>query len=176
MMGSPPAHTSKKDVEHDLSDRTIVMAPARTGMTPMSNAAVIATAQGYNDVCSRVLCTLRAYRVVTSRLIAPVRELPPAACNEIRNTSTDRPAWLPASDNGGYTVHAVPAPSSIHELPTMSRYASTSSHIPRLFTLGNMSSGTHICIGTRRLPSPDMTPGMMKKKIISMACDVVNVL
>ena len=41
MMGSPPAHTSKKDVEHNLSDRTIVMAPARTGMTPMSNAAVI---------------------------------------------------------------------------------------------------------------------------------------
>lgn len=175
-MGSPPAQTSKNEVEHDLSESTMVMAPARTGITPMSNAAVIATAHGYSDVCKSVLCTLLAYRVVTNRLIAPVRELPPAACREMRNTSTDSPAWDPARDSGGYTVHAVPAPSSIHELPTMSRYASTSNHIPRLFTLGNMSSGTHICIGTRRLPNPDMTPGMMKKNIMSMACDVVKVL
>ena len=62
------------------------------------------------------------------RLIAPVRLLAPALCRDTRNRSTDIPACDPLSDSGGYTVHAVPAPSSIQELPTIMRYASTNSH------------------------------------------------
>ncbi len=42
--------------------------------------------------------------------------------------------------------------------------------LPTLFTLGKASSGTHSWIGTSRLPNPAIVPGMMKKKIINIAC------
>jgi len=77
------------------------MAPARTGITPISKAAVIVTAHGYNDTCSSVVWTRRAYIQVTMRLIAPVRLLAPALWSDTRNRSTDIPACDALSDSGG---------------------------------------------------------------------------
>lgn len=68
------------------------MAPASTGITPISRIAVIAIAHGYKELCNSVLCTRLAYSIVHIRLMAPVKELIPAACSDTRNTSTDIPA------------------------------------------------------------------------------------
>lgn len=63
----------------------------------------------------------RAYTTVAIMLMAPVRLLAPAACRDMMNTSTLDPACEPAKDSVGYTVHAVPHPSSVHADPMMSR-------------------------------------------------------
>ena len=67
-------------------------------------------------------------------LMDPLREDTPAACNDMMNTSMLIPPWDPVRLSGGYTVHAVPAPSSTHAEPTMSRYPSTSNQVADLPT------------------------------------------
>ena len=120
-----------------------------------------------------MVCTLLAYVHVTIRLIAPVKLLAPTACRDIMNTSTDIPAWLAARDNGGYTVHAVPAPSSTHDEPTMSRYASTSSHMD--VVLGGTVLLLCMVVMYYALPSPVLVVGSSTDVIHSWALPVAGV-
>lgn len=57
----------------------------------------------------------RILKIVTIKFIAPKREETPAKCKEKIARSTAAPECAAIEDNGGYTVHPVPAPNSTNE-------------------------------------------------------------
>ena len=57
----------------------------------------------------------RILNIVVIKLIAPKIEEAPARCKLKIAKSTDGPEWAAIPDNGGYTVHAVPAPDSTND-------------------------------------------------------------
>ena len=82
-------------------------------------------------------------RIVVMKFIAPKIELIPAKCRLKIAKSTDPPEWNSIPDNGGYTVHPVPAPPSTKLLQANNVNAGGSSQKEILFSLGNQDFPFH---------------------------------
>ena len=83
------------------------------------------------------------------KFIAPNNEDIPAKCKLKIAKSTLPPecAWI--EDNGGYTVHPVPAPYSTKELNNNKINAGGNNQNEILFNLGKAISGLPQCIGKK---------------------------
>jgi hypothetical protein len=90
--------------------------------------------------------------------------------------STDGPACARFLDNGGYTVHPVPAPFSTAADDTNRISEGGSNQNLRLFNRGNAMSGAPNIRGSSQFPKPPINTGITKKKIIKNACAVTRVL
>jgi len=90
--------------------------------------------------------------------------------------STDGPACAKFLDNGGYTVHPVPAPFSTAADDTNRISEGGSNQNLRLFNRGNAMSGAPNIKGSSQFPKPPINTGITKKKIIKNACAVTRVL
>jgi len=90
--------------------------------------------------------------------------------------STAPPLWAMFLDNGGYTVHPVPAPLSTNALDNSSTRAGTRNQKLILFSRGNAMSADPSIRGTSQLPNPPIRIGITMKKIIIKACAVTTTL
>jgi len=102
----------KKEVLKLRSVNNIVIAPAKTGKANKSKIVVIKILHTNKDKISNLILIFRIIKIVTIKLIAPKIEETPAKCSEKIVKSTDIPLCEKLLDNGGYTVHPVPAPDS----------------------------------------------------------------
>jgi hypothetical protein len=80
--------------------------------------------------------------------------------------STDLPACAIFLDNGGYTVHPVPAPLSTNELDKSITNAGIKNQKLILFIRGNAISAAPSMRGTNQFPNPPIRIGITIKKII----------
>jgi len=78
---------------------------------------------------------------VDNKFIAPNKELIPAKCKDTIKMSTDAPLWDTIPARGGYNVHPVPAPCSIHILAMNNTKEGANSHQETLFKRGYDISG-----------------------------------
>jgi hypothetical protein len=175
-IGSPPPAGSKKLVLNFLSVNNIVIAPANTGNDNNNNIAVINTAQQNKGILCIVIPGALMFIIVVIKFAAPKIELIPAKCNENIAKSTAPPEWYSIDDNGGYTVHPVPAPPSTRLDPNNKINAGGNNQNEMLFNLGKAISGAPIINGTIQFPNPPIANGITKKKIITNACAVTITL
>ena len=111
--------------------------PANTGKDNNNKNAVINTAHTNNgNLCISNFGDLILI-IVVMKLIAPNKELTPAKCNEKIAKSTLPPECASIPDNGGYTVHPVPAPFSTSADATNNVKEGCNSQKLMLFNLGN---------------------------------------
>jgi len=115
-------------------------------------------------------------KIVTMKLIAPKIELVPERWKLKIAKSTEGPecAWI--DDNGGYTVHPVPAPVSTNAEKRSINNDGGNNQKLILFIRGNAISGAPINNGTNQLPNPPIKIGITMKKIIKIACAVMITL
>lgn len=114
--------------------------------------------------------------IVVIKLIAPRMLLTPARCRLKMVRSTEGLACARLEDNGGYTVHPVPAPPPATP-PKHSRVKDGGrSQNLMLFIRGKAISGLPIIRGTNQLPKPPIKIGITIKKIMTKACAVTIVL
>jgi hypothetical protein len=154
----------------------MVIAPANTGKDNNNKNAVINTAQTNNGILCIFIAGARIFITVVIKLIAPKIDDAPAKCKLKIARSTDPPEWLSIPDNGGYTVHPVPAPTSTKADETNNKNAGGNNQKLILFKRGNAISGAPIIKGTNQLPKPPIIAGITKKKIIINACAVTTTL
>lgn len=76
----PPPEGSKKLVLKFLSERSIVIAPAKTGSVNNNKIAVMNTAHTNSGSLCKLIPFVFIFRVVLIKLIAPKREDIPAKC------------------------------------------------------------------------------------------------
>lgn len=88
------------------------------------------------------------------KLIAPKIDEIPAKCNEKMVISTDEPIWYICDERGGYTVHPVPAPTSVIDDIINKEIDGGSNQNLILFIRGNAISGIPNIIGTIQFPNP----------------------
>jgi len=110
------------------------------------------------------------------KLIAPKIELVPDKWKLKMARSTDGLECACKADNGGYTVHPVPAPVSTSEDKRSNINEGGSNQKLILFIRGNAISGAPIIKGTNQLPKPPIRIGITMKKIIKIACAVITTL
>jgi hypothetical protein len=79
-------------------------------------------------------------------------------------------------DNGGYTVHPLPAPVSILDDTSSKVKAGGNSQNLILFIRGKAISGAPIMIGVSQLPNPPIMIGITMKKIMMNAWAVTITL
>jgi hypothetical protein len=91
-MASPPKEESKKLVLKFLSNKSIVIPPAKTGKDKRSKTAVISTAQTKRGILLKFIVTSLILMIVTIKLIAPRREDTPARRRLKIARSTELPA------------------------------------------------------------------------------------
>jgi hypothetical protein len=103
------------------------------------------------------------------KFMAPNIELIPAKCKLKIAKSTEPPEWYSILDNGGYTVHPVPAPPSTKLDEANKIKAGGNNQKLILFNLGKAMSGAPIINGTIQLPKPPIKTGITMKKIIMNA-------
>jgi hypothetical protein len=168
-IGSPPPAGSKNDVLRFRSVRSMVIAPARTGKDRRSSTTVITTAQTNRGIRSSRKPLHRILMTVVIKLIAPRMDDAPAKCKEKMAKSTDGPAWARFLDNGGYTVHPVPAPFSTAADETRRIKEGGSNQNLILFSRGKAISGAPNIKGNNQFPKPPINTGITKKKIITNA-------
>ncbi|KAF5297652.1 hypothetical protein FQA39_LY11983 [Lamprigera yunnana] len=142
-IGSPPPTGSKNDEFKFRSVNNIVIAPASTGKDRRSRIAVITTAQTNKGIRSRVIPVTRILITVEIKLIAPKIDEIPAKWN-----------------NGGYTVHPVPAPFSIIDLLNNKVNEGGSNQNLILFIRGNAISGAPSINGINQFPKPPIIIGL----------------
>jgi len=114
--------------------------------------------------------------IVTIKLIAPAIEDTPAKCKLKIAQSTEVPGCPKLLDNGGYTVHPVPAPDSTKLDNNNKIKAGGNNQKLKLFNLGNAISGAPNIKGTNQLPKQPINKGITIKKIIINACAVITTL
>ena len=78
------------------------------------------------------------------KFIAPKIEEIPEKCRVKIAISTEGPEWACSDDNGGYTVHPVPAPTSTKEDPNNNNNEGGNNQKLILFKRGNAISGAPI--------------------------------
>ena len=152
------------------------MAPASTGRERSNKIVVIKTAQVNRGIRSRNIPITRKFLSVLIKLIAPKIEEIPAKCKEKIAKSTELPAWATFLDNGGYTVHPVPAPLSTKALVNNNTKAGKRNQNLMLFNRGKAISGAPNINGTNQFPNPPIIIGITIKKIITNACAVTTTL
>jgi hypothetical protein len=152
------------------------MAPANTGRENNSSNAVIKIAHPYKgNLCINIPGHF-IFQIVTIKLIAPNKEETPAKCKLKIAKSTEAPECACTLDNGGYTVHPVPAPVSTRlDANNKSKDGGNNQKL-MLFKRGNAISGAPIIIGTNQFPNPPIRIGITMKKIIIKACAVTITL
>lgn len=113
---------------------------------------------------------------VVIKLIAPKIDEIPAKCREKIAKSTDAPECAIFDDNGGYTVHPVPAPFStiLLEINNINDGGNNQNLI--LLSRGNAISGAPNIKGTNQFPKPPIIIGITIKKIIIKAWAVTITL
>lgn len=116
------------------------------------------------------------FRIVVIKLIAPKIDDAPAKCKAKIAKSTDGPLWASTDDNGGYTVHPVPAPASTKDDDTNLNKAGGNNQNEILFNRGKAISGAPNILGTNQFPNPPIKNGITKKKIMIKACAVTITL
>lgn len=158
------------------SVKSIVIAPASTGKESNNKIVVINTAQVNKGIRSKNIPITRKFLKVLIKLIAPKIEEIPAKWREKIAKSTDLPAWATFLDNGGYTVHPVPAPLSTRALVNRRTSAGSKNQNLILFNRGNAISGAPNINGTNQLPKPPIIIGITIKKIITNAWAVTTTL
>jgi hypothetical protein len=147
----------------------MVIPPARTGRANRSRTAVISTDHTNKGMFSSKIEGARMLRIVEIKLMAPRIEDTPAICKEKIVRSTLEPLCAKYWDNGGYTVHPVPAPCSLMVLVRISVNEGGSNQNLMLFIRGKAISGAPIIKGTNQFPNPPIKIGITKKKIITKA-------
>ena len=152
------------------------MAPARTGRDNNNNTAVINTAHENRGIKSINIPNARRLPIVEIKLTAPKIDLAPARCREKMAKSTDAPECAIFLDNGGYTVHPVPAPLSTNEEERSMIRAGRSNQNLMLFIRGKAISGAPSINGTSQFPNPPIKIGITMKKTIINACAVTTTL
>jgi hypothetical protein len=110
------------------------------------------------------------------KLIAPKIDPIPDKCKLKIAKSTEGSLWNKIEDNGGYTVHPVPAPSSIIADHNKNTNDGGNNQKLMLFIRGKAISGAPIKRGTNQLPKPPIKIGITMKKIIRNACAVITTL
>jgi len=118
----------------------------------------------------------RIFRMVVMKLIAPRIEEAPARWREKIVISMAGVLWNIWFDNGGYTVHPVPAPESENDDIISSEIDGGRSQNLMLFIRGNAMSGAVIIRGTSQLPNPPIMMGITMKKIMTNAWAVTITL
>lgn len=150
--------------------------PANTGNDNNNNTAVINTAHTNNGILWNTIPGALMFIIVVIKFIAPKIDEIPAKCKLNIAKSIDPPEWNSIDDNGGYTVHPVPAPPSTNDDDTNSINAGGNNQKLILFNLGNAISGAPIINGTNQFPNPPINTGITIKKIITNACAVTITL
>jgi hypothetical protein len=115
-------------------------------------------------------------KIVTIKLIDPIIELAPDKCKLNIAKSTEGPECAKIPDNGGYTVHPVPAPPSVKAENNNRNSDGGNNQKLILFIRGKAISGAPINIGTNQFPNPPIKIGITIKKIIRNACAVTITL
>ena len=90
-MGSPPPAGSKKEELKFLSQRSIVIAPARTGSERRRRIVVIKIAQTNKGNLFHPIFLFLIFIMVTRKFIDPIIELAPAKCRLNIAMSTEVP-------------------------------------------------------------------------------------
>jgi hypothetical protein len=146
-----------------------VIAPAKTGNESSNKIAVRNTDQINKGRSSNINPFLRMFTIVVIKFADPKIELTPAKCKEKIPRSTDAPGCPVVEDNGGYTVHPVPAPdSTIPDLKSNIRAGGKNQNLI-LFIRGKAISGAVNINGINQFPNPPIIVGITKKKIIIKA-------
>jgi hypothetical protein len=158
------------------SVKSIVIAPANTGKDNNNKNAVTRTAQTKSGILCIKSHGALILIIVTIKLIAPIIELAPDKCKLKIAKSTEGPECAKIPDNGGYTVHPVPAPPSVNAESNNNNNDGGNNQKLILFILGKAISGAPIRIGTNQLPKPPIKIGITIKKIIKKACAVTITL
>ena len=115
-------------------------------------------------------------KIVVIKFVAPNSDETPAKCKLNIAKSTDPPEWYSILDNGGYTVHPVPAPPST-KLDVINKVNDGGNNQKLiLFNRGNAMSAAPIINGTNQLPKPPINTGITMKNIITNAWAVTNTL
>lgn len=145
------------------------MAPAKTGNDRSNKTAVKKTDQINKGKSSNIIPFLRILTIVVIKFAEPKIELTPARCKEKIPKSTDAPGCPVIEDNGGYTVHPVPAPdSTIPDLKSNIKAGGKNQNLI-LFIRGKAMSGAVNINGISQFPNPPIIVGITKKKIIIKA-------
>ena len=159
-----------------LSVNNIVIAPANTGNDNINNTAVINTAHTNNGSLCIVIPGALIFTIVVMKFIAPNIDDIPARCKLNIAKSTAPPGMYSTDDNGGYTVHPVPAPPSTKLDVTNSINDGGNNQKLILFNLGNAMSGAPISNGIIQFPNPPIITGITIKNIIINAWAVTITL
>jgi hypothetical protein len=138
--------------------------------------AVINTAQTNNGILCIVIPGARIFKIVVMKFIAPNIDEIPAKCKLKMAKSTDPPEWNSMLDNGGYTVHPVPAPPSTKLEAVNKIKAGGNNQKLILFNRGKAISGAPIINGTNQFPNPPINTGITMKNIIINAWAVTITL
>lgn len=127
------------------------------------------TAHTNNGILSRLIPEGCIFIIVEMKLIAPRIDEIPAKWRLKIAMSTEAPLWAILEDNGGYTVHPVPAPLSITLLIIKNVIEGGRSQNLMLFNRGNAISGAPSIRGTSQFPKPPIIIGITIKKIMMKA-------
>jgi hypothetical protein len=138
--------------------------------------AVTNTDQTNNGNKSHVILIHLIFSIVVIKLIAPNIEEAPARCKLKIAKSTELHDANSIEDNGGYTVHPVPAPASLKADNNNNNNEGGNNQKLILFNRGKAISGAPIIIGTNQLPKPPINVGITMKNIIIKACAVITTL
>jgi len=152
------------------------MAEAKTGIESKSKDEVTTIDHANSCILYNVKHIILPLRNVVNTFTAPNKEDRPAKCKLNIAKSTAALGWNSNVDKGGYTVHPVPAPPSVTKETSNNHSAAGNNQKPRLFTLGKVMSDVPHMIGKKILPKPPMSTGIIKKKIIKIACAVTKLL
>jgi len=159
-----------------LSVKSIVIPPAKTGNDNNNKNAVINTAHTNNGILWNVIPGHLILNMVVIKFIAPNKDETPARCKLNIAKSTDPPECACIDDNGGYTVHPVPAPCSTNAEVNNNINDGGNNQNDMLFNRGYAISGAPIIIGTNQFPNPPNNIGITIKNIIKNACAVIITL
>lgn len=166
---------SKKEVLKFRSNKSIVIAPARTGKDKSNKITVNKIDQTKRDILSTVFKE-RIFIIVVIKLIAPRIDETPATCKEKIAKSTAEDEWNNIFERGGYTVHPVPTPAPKKEDKDKKDKDGGSNQNLKLFIRGKAISTELIIKGTNQFPNPPIMIGITIKKIIINAWAVTITL
>lgn len=147
--GSPPPAGSKNEVFNCLSVNSIVSAPANTGRDNSNKKEVTKIDHTNRGVSFQDIPSVLMLKIVVMKLIAPSIDDKPLRWRLKIARSTDPPLWYCTDERGGYTVHPVPAPSSIKTDRTNNKIEGGNNQKLMLFKRGKAISIAPIIRGNR---------------------------
>ena len=170
-MGSPPPTAEKKEVPKWRSVRTIVIAPAKTGITAINKYAVISQVQANIGIFINVMPGARIFKMVTMMLIEPIMDDAPRRWIAKIDISIPGPI---CNVNGAYIVQPPDgAPPGAKKEPNNKAAATGKIQKLKLFIRAKAISDAPICNGIIQFAKPT-NAGMIAPNTITKPCMVVN--